>query len=191
MANPVYWMLSNWVILSLSWGYWGWKNRWLLVEQFMVGVDEALWEGSRWIWWGSDTILGTIISLSSLANHKTMCHPGPCTTVLVHQMVHVQLHHDHTILVCFYCLCFVTHIGLLVADMIIHDFYSFDDSSWPTIDPFFIVCQTHSLQQHSLSLSSLFHILTVGFLQSFGWSVHCTYPKSSSIYSIKGTCCIP
>ena len=32
------------------------------------------------------------------------------------------------IIVCFYCLCFMTHFGLLLADMIIHDFYSFDDS---------------------------------------------------------------
>ena len=32
------------------------------------------------------------------------------------------------IIVCFYCLCFMTHFRLLLADMIIHDFYSFNDS---------------------------------------------------------------
>ena len=32
------------------------------------------------------------------------------------------------IIVCFYCLCLMTHFGLLLADTIIHDFYSIDDS---------------------------------------------------------------
>ena len=32
------------------------------------------------------------------------------------------------IVVCFYCSCIMTHFGLLLANMIIHDFYSIDDS---------------------------------------------------------------
>ena len=32
------------------------------------------------------------------------------------------------IVACSYCSCFMTHFGLLLADMIIHDLYSFNDS---------------------------------------------------------------
>ena len=45
--------------------------------------------------------------------------------------------HDHimitpycVIVVCFYCLCFITHLGPLLADTIIYDLYSLDDSHW-------------------------------------------------------------
>ena len=98
-------------------------------------------------------------------------------------------------IVCFYCLCFMTHFRLLIADTIIHDFYSFDDS-WPllgpTIDPFLLSIKPtfsnniHFLYQHCSIFGSI-----VGFLQSFGWSVRNTYPKRSTIYSLIGTHCIP
>ena len=41
---------------------------------------------------------------------------------------HITIMSYHVVIVCFYCLWLVTHIGLLIADMIIHELYSFNDS---------------------------------------------------------------
>ena len=99
------------------------------------------------------------------------------------------------IIVGFYCLCFMTHFGLLLADTITHDFYSFDDSwplLWPTINPFLLsVRPTFSNDIYFLYHSGSIFGLRAGFLQSFRWSVCITYPKLSIIYSLVGTCCIP
>ena len=84
--------------------------------------------------------------------------------------------------VCSYCSCFMTHFRLLLADMIIHDFYSFHDSwplLWPTIDLFLLsVRPTLSNNIHFLYHHCSIFRLIVGFLQNFRWSVHNTYPKT-------------
>ena len=102
---------------------------------------------------------------------------------------------DCIIVVCSYCSCFMTHFGLILANTIIHNFYSVDDSwplLWPTIDPFLLsVRSTFSNDIHFLYNPCSILGSIVGFLQSFGWSVHITYPKPSTIYILVGTRCIP
>ena len=108
---------------------------------------------------------------------------------------HITITPYCVIVACSYCSCFMTHFRLLLADMIIHDFYSFDDLwplLWPTIDPFLLsVRPTFSNDIHFLYHQDSIFGLIVGLLQSFGWSVHITYPILCTIYSLVGIHCIP
>ena len=152
MVDPAKTRASKWVISSLLKGSLHTKDGW--VEELPAMVDEEdkkLWGGQKRIWWGSNSILGFLLTLSGLANQKTMHHPG-----------RAQSHHDHTIL-CYYCMFLLS----LFHDQLRTPFswynYSWFLFPWWLMTPFMthywsilIVCQTHSLWRHSLSLSSLF-----------------------------------
>ena len=76
----------------------------------------------------------------------------------VHDRIMIALY--CVIVACLYCSCFMTHFGLLLSR---YD-YSWFLFVWWLMTPFMthywsilIVCQTHSFQRYSLSLSSLFY----------------------------------
>ena len=152
--------------------WWGWV---------VVREAEAKLMGIKWYPW----IPINTFRFSQSGDNALPWSMHNCVTIMPYSIIVVH----------FYCLCFMTHFGLLIANMIIHDFYSFNDSwplLWPTIDPFLLsVKPTVSNNIHFLYHPYSIFKLIVGSLQSFRWSVCNTYPKHSIIYSLVGTRCIP
>ena len=140
----------------------GWPAPWVL-RKAIVDVRMSSCEKKQ-SWWGSNGILGFLLMLfrTSQSGHNV----SPWS---VHDCITITPY--CVIIVCFYCSCFMTHFGLLLANTMIHDFYSFDDSwplLWPTIDLFLLsVRPTFSNDIHFLYQQDSIFGLIVGFLQSF------------------------